>query len=154
MEQKQGTYYFQLNILFFAMMAGAFMLALVAALVLKSSETTNPELENILVPLCVLWAVGAVVAADRLVRKQLSHIRQDQPLETRQATFRSAFILQLALLEGAALFAIVSYMLTGSTLAIITGIALIGWMSVNRPSIARLEKYLMLTSDEKEALFG
>lgn len=154
MKQAQGSYYFQLNILFFALILGAIVFALIAALVIQTSVEPSEDLSKILVPLSIGYGIIAAFLGDFLFRKKLNTIQKEQSLEIRQITFRSAFAIHLAILEGAALFGIVTFALTGSQLALLCALGVIGWMGMNRPSIAKLEKHLFLSSAEKEQMFG
>lgn len=152
---KQGSFYFALNILFYAMVTGVILFALVAAFLVTSEQfLTDPSLGKILVPVAVVLAGSNVFLSDLLFKNQVKRINKTQPLYTRQSTYRSGFILMMALLEGAALFAIVTYLLSGSIIAMLSAAAVWGWMTLNRPSVDSLKKYLHLSSEEEMQMFG
>lgn len=155
MSQKQGSYYFSLTILLYAMISGVLIFSVIAAgLQANGSMSPNEDLGNILVPLCLGLGIMNIFMSDFLFKQQVKRISAEQPLYTRQTTFRSAFIVRLALLEGAALFCVVVYLLTGHWLTLLGGLLLIGWMAFHRPTMAVLKKYLFLTSAEETEMFG
>ena len=152
---KQGSYYFTLNILFYAMMAGVIIFAVVAAFLVRSGNMAVDEsLGEIMLPLAIGLAGVNIFISDMLFKNQMKRINRDQPLYSRQETYRGGFILKVALLEGAALFAIVTYLLTGSPYAIITASAVMGFMAIARPSVDSMRKYLLLSQEEETEMFG
>lgn len=155
MSQKQGSYYFSLTILLYAMISGVLIFSVVAAgLQANGSMSPDEELGNILVPVCLGLGIINLLMSDFLFKQQANRISAEQPLYTRQSTFRSAFIVRLALLEGAALFCTVVYLLTGHWLTLLGALLLIGWMAYNRATMAVLTKYLFLTKEEAVEMFG
>lgn len=155
MSQKQGSYYFSLTILLYAMISGVLIFSVVAAgLQANGSMSPDEELGKVLVPLCLGLGIINLFVSDFLFKQQVKRISAEQPLYTRQSTFRTAFIIRLALLEGAALFCTVVYMLTGHWLTLLGSFLLIGWMAFNRPTMAVLKKYLFLSGAEETEMFG
>lgn len=155
MSQKQGSYYFSLSILLYAMISGVLIFSVVAAgLQANGSFSPDEDLGTTLMPLCLGLGIINIFMSDFLFKQQVKQISAEQPLYTRQSKFRSAFILRLALLEGAALFCIVVYLLSGHWLTLLGGLLLIGWMAFNRPTMAALKKYLFLTKAEETEMFG
>ncbi len=153
MANKQPSFFIQLNTLFYAMMAGAFLFALAATFLQESFAAESDEaLGNWLPALAIGWAVSSAFAADFLFKKKLEGIRADQPLGARQDLFRAAFIMKIAFLEGAALFCITAFLITGSTWALVAGIGALGWMSLNRPSLTLLQDAMKLSPAEMEAI--
>lgn len=152
---KQGSFYFTLNILFYAMVAGVILFALVAAYLVTSGEfQTDQSLSELMVPLAGVLAASNIFISDMLFKNQMKRIHESQPLYARQSTYRGGFILKMALLEGAALFAIVTYLLTGSNIAMIAAAVVWGWMALNRPSVDNMKKHLHLSSEEEVDMFG
>lgn len=152
---KQGSFYFTLNILFYAMIAGVILFALVAAYLVTSGQfQTNESLGELMIPIAGVLAASNIFISDMLFKNQMKRIHESQPLYSRQSTYRGGFILKMALLEGAALFAIVTYLLTGSSIAMIAAAVVWGWMAINRPSLDSMKKYLHLSSEEEVEMFG
>ncbi len=155
MSQQQGSYYLQLNTLAYALMGGVLIFALGAAFIeSQGGMQMDTSLGNIFVSLSIGLGLVSGVSADVLFRKRVETIRPDQPLYTRKERFRTATIMHLAFLEGAALFGIVAFMVSGATIPMVVAIVLLGWMTLNRPSVSRLEKFMHLTEEEKPEVFG
>lgn len=144
-----------LSVLFTAMITGVIIFGIIIVILgtLKPPAIQEQELSNILLIISSLLAVAAIFVSKTLyIKKLLPVTGLGVSLQQKLVQYRSAMIAYLAVLEFAALFAIVGYFLTNN--AIFIGIA--AFMALNmflkRPSRLRIFNDLNLDSKEQMEL--
>jgi F0F1-type ATP synthase membrane subunit c/vacuolar-type H+-ATPase subunit K len=129
-------------IFFYALFAGQAIFLLIAAYLLKTSGPQAPHLAasfQIALPLITLAGIfGSLFIAKFLLKSIKSLINDTEKLNK----YRTALLVRLAFLEGANLFAIVVFLLTGSNLALIISSCLLILFILNKPSVERLKEDL------------
>ena len=117
-----------LKILFYAMLAGVVMLAIVLFGLSYTSgiQPIDPSTGNILKYIVIAVAVIALIAGRISYNKGLEPVRNlTGPLTQKLSIYRSVLIRYLAISEGAALFSLIAFYLTGDhRLFLMTGIML------------------------------
>lgn len=111
------TFQKSLTIIFFAILGGQLMFALVA-LALRSTgfETVHQEIRSwgfIIIPLLVF---SAYIASRYLSARIMEKARVSENIEEKYNHYRTALIIRLGLLEAPSFFAIVAFLLTGERL--------------------------------------
>jgi hypothetical protein len=128
--------------IFYALFAGQALFLLVSAYLLKTSGPKSPEMISsfqILLPTMTLSGVfGSFFIYKFLLKGVLRAASDKEKLEK----YRSAFLCKMAFIEGANLFTIVVYMLTGSNLALILSFCLLVLFILNKPSEDKLREEL------------
>ncbi|WP_120711105.1 hypothetical protein [Ulvibacterium marinum] len=87
-----------------------------------------------------------------LFQKQLQNIHPKDTLTTKLTRYQTASLIQYALLEGSALFALVIYYTYGNALYLVIGLSLLAYMIALRPKMNRLIKALPLKQAEEQQL--
>ncbi|GEM_PF-2034489 len=139
------------NLLFTAMFAGQLFMILVMVYV-RSSFSISAEISDIYLLVVPAAAILAYYLGNKLYQIRISSISQSDALSEKLTTYRSAFILRLAFLEGAALIGIVLYYSGGNFLFIlIAGLLLVYFYSL-KPNIATIRSDAKLSSEEVEQI--
>ncbi len=122
-KQTSKQYFSGLRILQLAFLAGLILLSAISFfLVFTGSMGKNSELNDILTILVPGLFVAGIIGSYFIAKNRLLTL-VDKDLNEKLSGYRAVMILKIALLEGPALFAIISYMLTGNNLFL--GLAMI-----------------------------
>ncbi len=97
-------------------------------------------------------AIICVFAGFFVFKQKLEAIREKTDVITKIAEYRAALIIRWALLEGAAFFSIVSYLLTGNYILLGIAVVIIIIFILIMPSRVRLETDLELSWQDKNDL--
>jgi hypothetical protein len=144
------------TIIYFALLAGQLMFALVTFLV-----NTNPihldlvnEKKDILFYFVPGFALCCAFAGIFIFKKLTTAYQQkstagNYSLSDKLRFFQTAIIVRSALFEGAALFAIVNFLITGNLLFIIVAVCLMVVYLTLRPTVDVVADTLQLSYEEK-----
>jgi hypothetical protein len=136
--------YNQLNtIIFYAMLAGQAVFLLVAWYLVDTSGPKSPDLSSafqIILPAFTIAAVVGSMFLPKFLLGSITELSDDQKI----TKHRSSLLVRWALLEGANLFSIVVYLLTGSILALTISALLLILFIMNKPSADRTKEELGL----------
>ncbi len=153
MERKQITskeFFNGLSIVFYALIIGLVFFALVS-FYLQQNNFGKTEM-NIFKYIVPIFIYGAFRGGSILFKKQVNNAIPKTDLLEKLILYRSALIVKYALLEGAAFFAIVAYLLTGEVLHLaLAGISILAFL-FSIPSIAKTENDLELNQDERQKI--
>jgi FtsH-binding integral membrane protein len=130
--------------IFYALFGGQAVFLLFAAYLLKTSGPQAPDLAStfqIALPLITLAGVFGSLWISKFMLKSLNTLQNETEKLNK---YRSALLVKFALLEGANLFAIVVFMLTGSNLALIISSCLLILFILNKPSVQRIKEDLQM----------
>ena len=87
-----------------------------------------------------------------LFQKQLQRIDRKDNLTGKLVRYQIASLVQYALLEGPAFFALVIYYIKGNALYLVIGLSLLAYLIMLRPKIDTLIKALPLSQEEEQQL--
>ncbi|WP_422080361.1 hypothetical protein [Ulvibacterium sp.] len=87
-----------------------------------------------------------------LFQKQLQRIDRKDNLTGKLVRYQIASLVQYALLEGPAFFALVIYYIKGNALYLLIGLSLLAYLIMLRPKIDTLIKALPLSQEEEQQL--
>ncbi|WP_299534338.1 hypothetical protein [Ulvibacterium sp.] len=87
-----------------------------------------------------------------LFQKQLQSVNRKDDLTSKLTRYLTASIIQYALLEGPALFALASYYINGNALHLVIGLSLLAYLIKLRPKIDTVIKALPLSQTEEQQL--
>jgi hypothetical protein len=126
-------------IIFYTLLSGQIVFFLIS-LYLVSAQVipTNSNLSLILIFtllffLSPLLVVGPIIYR-KLISKQYDNIKT---VEQKLILYRKGIIIKLALVEGASIFSIVCFLITGNYLFIIIAILLISLFFLHKPSLEK-----------------
>lgn len=139
------------------MLAGQ-VLFLVLVLYLTFSHYIKPvgrNMDKTLQVLVLVIGFAAIYGGIRIFKNQLEKINQLQPLLTEKANlYRAANITQWALAEGATLFSIIAFYLTGNYALAVLAAVLIAYFTMLAPSKLKATLHLSLNEAEVAELEG
>jgi len=104
--------------------------------------------------LSLALALGGFAAGNILFKKQLQKITPERTLSQKIASYQTAFIIRMALLEGASLFSIVAYMLGGNLFFLAVFCVILLCFIFIRPTKDKTANDLNLDYNEKAELAG
>lgn len=94
-------------------------------------------------------AFGSIFFGDLIFKKMVKGIPEKMGLKDKLAKFQSASVIKYALLEGAALFAVVIFSNTQNLTYFVLGAFLIFYLILQRPTKNKVENLLNLRGEEK-----
>jgi len=124
-----------LQIITLALPAGIALFLAVTFLIIKIELTLLPngEQSNVLNYIALGMAVVCVFVSDFLFKNTLAKIDTGLPVNRKFPMYTAAYIIRFALLQGAGLFNVVVFLLTGVLMNALIGAAIILLMLVLRP---------------------
>jgi hypothetical protein len=141
-----------ISVFFYAMVGGMLIFAiLVFALNLLEKPALNDESLSLIFLIVVLFiAMISIAVASKMYAKRITTVHvSGLSLMDKLTIYRSALVLYLALCEGAGLFAIIVYFLTGNKLLLaVAGVVIIA-MILKRPEKFKIFNELQLSSQEQ-----
>jgi hypothetical protein len=148
---QKGNSFSALNILHKAMLAGQVLFATVCFYMLYS-KTVIPalqDLDKILQVLAITLSAAGFFAGNFLFKKRLLQAKESPAgLTEKFAIYRSACILQWALLEGPGIFSIICFFLTGNYAFLALAATVILLFVILGPSKIKIAFQLGVTEDE------
>jgi uncharacterized protein with PQ loop repeat len=142
-------------ILFVSMIIGIVLFLIISLLInqLQGAFINDKSVENGLEIAAVLIAVVALFAGNRLYNQRIEKLRGTTGgIDKRLIEYRAALVLFSAITEFAALFSIVSFLLTGNYLFVAIVIVMLSFMLWRRPSKSNMMDAMGLTANEQIGL--
>jgi hypothetical protein len=99
-----------------------------------------------------LIALLAVLISQLIYRQKLKKLKSYQSLIPKMTEYQGVFIVRLALIEGASLFAIVVYLLTVEAIFMAIAVLLIVYFVLLRPTRIKIALDLELNASDKMKL--
>ena len=144
-----------LNILHKAMLAGQLIFAGIAFYMVYTNQVEFPMKENdrIFQIVSIVLAAGGFFAGVTLFKKKLQAIRDmNTDAKGKFAAYRSACIMQWALIEGPCLFCLVAFFLIGNYSFLALAVGLILLFILQAPARAKVMIQLGLSEQEIDSL--
>ena len=144
-----------LNILHKAMLAGQILFSAVCGYLVYAGiiSPSAKELDKVLQVVAIALSVAGVFAGMSVFKKRLLQIRDMQTgINEKFSAYRSACIIQWALLEGPVIFIIISFFLTGNYAFPALAIVLIFLFALQAPSKLKIALQLQVSEAELEDL--
>lgn len=151
------SYFQTLNILFFGLLMGPAMLAVVAAVLIETGTFVPPGGEMLHLVFGVMvpgTGIGSFFASKMVFEKRMPAVMALPTLSEKLEGYRTELILKYALLESPAIFAFLAYLLTGTMLFFAIGAAMLLFMLMVRPSREGAVMHLALSGEEALAVRG
>jgi len=148
-KQTSKQYFSGLRILHLVFLAGLILFSAISFfLVFTGSMGKNSELKGILTILVPGFLVAGIMGSYFIAKNRLLTL-VDKDLNEKLSGYRAMMILKIALLEGPALFAIISYQLTGNILFL--GVAMIAVLLILfvNPSKEKVAEELNLSTQDR-----
>ncbi|MEO9485151.1 MAG: hypothetical protein ABJG47_16955 [Ekhidna sp.] len=141
-----------IRIIHLALIGGIAFFSLVVAFLILGKETTSNEIElfNYFSP--ALFFIVIIIQAQMFKITIKPALEKEIPLSKKLATFQTANIIRMALLEGCGLFAAVVALLNNEILHLVTVALTLGLMFAKLPTPLLLETEIQLSRNEKDQL--
>lgn len=155
MQYQKSGYISSLRITHLALLAGqCLMLGIVLYLVIEHKMAAAAKsVDKTLQVVAVVVAFAAVFLAITTVNKKLRQINStDTSLAEKASQYRMISIIQWALLEGASLFSIICFLLTGNYAFAALAVTLIVFFVLLGPSRVKIMLQLQLNDQEVDSL--
>jgi hypothetical protein len=140
-----------LQIIHRAMLLGIVLFSAVAFF-LNYSGNFSPalqEYDQVLQVISIVLAVTGFFLGNFFFKKKIFQLRQSaDDLQTKQFAFYAASILQWALIEGPALFAVICFLLVGNYAFLALAIVLMLLFVVNAPTKIKMAMLLQMNEEE------
>lgn len=149
---QQGTLR-SLQILHKALMLGPILFGALAFYLIYSGKfsPTLTEQDQVLQLIAIAFSFAAVFIGSSIFKKKVFEIRDNQPtVAEKAAAFRPVCIVQWALLEGACIFCIICFLLTGNLAFLALAAAVMLWFGLTGPSKMKIMLLLRLNEEDME----
>jgi hypothetical protein len=140
-----------INIIHMALIAGQAVFAFV--MFTQSQQTTIKfDRQDEFIFIIPIFGVGSLFISNFLFKTLIAKAVTLPDLFSKLTGYQTAVIVRMALLEGASLFAIVTYNLTSNFLFLLISIFLMIYGVIIRPTVEKIADDLELSYDEKMQL--
>ncbi len=152
MNSRNTSYLRSLQMVHFALGIGMISF-LVVCFVLHGSEDWEsiPELSNIFTMVVPIVLLAGIVVGSWFYNKRIEGINQTATVQQKLETYRTVFVIRLALHEGPTLFAIVAYLLTVNQWFLHMVLISIAGFVLLRPTADKIATTLSLSDKEVNA---
>jgi len=144
-----------LQILHRALLSGQILFAGVAFYLHYSGNFTASlkASDKLLQVIAIVFSFGGFFIGASLFKKKMQQLKESSPtLEMKLAAYRSAAIIQWALLEGPVLFALICFMLVGNYAFLALGVVFILLFGISAPNKTKMMLLLQLSEEEVNLL--
>jgi hypothetical protein len=155
MQEQKAGYLQSLRIIHLALLAGQclFLAVMVFLVVRNILPPVSPSLDKTFQVMALLVSFAAVLGAINIFKKRLSSINAAaENIAEKITQYRAASILKWAMIEGATLFSLICFFLTGNYSFAALAIALIIFFALLIPSKVKIMLQLQLNEQEADAL--
>lgn len=144
-----NSYTKTLSIIHLGLLAGPFILGVVAYL-----QTENPFLdytntEDVFIYVVPIFALSGIFVGNLLFKQMMTSAMKTDGLRTKLARFQTASLIKYALIEGPALLGAVAFLNTGNLTYLYIAGVLILFLYLLRPTKEKIELGLQLKGEEK-----
>jgi len=141
-----------LSIIHGALIAGQVMFAIVASTIAKNKHFDLNLSADSLLMVAPILAVGCFIMSSFLFKQQLQIAANKSDLKSKITGYQTASIVRMAPLEGASLFNIVVFLLSGNYFTLIISILIVLYFLSFRPTKDRVTDSLNLSYEEQSEL--
>lgn len=147
-------YFKSLGIIHFALIAGQVLFGLLSCFLelTKSLEPSTTDAKGVLIYIAPVLVLGGFLFSNILFKNRLKSIDRNSEIMLKLTDYREALIVRYALLEGPSLFSIVSYLLTGNIIFILSAAIIVLYFLTLRPTKEKAIRDLELNADEEMIL--
>jgi hypothetical protein len=147
--------YFRITFFIYYTLISAQVLFAAVILIITSGRETDFKFEEYAIYFIIgvsLFIVWGIFGGKYLFSTKLNLAKKEKSLFDKLSSYRTALIIKYAVLEGPAIFSIISYLLTGNILFIILAGLIIIFFLFMKPTKDKLIIELELNSSEKEII--
>ncbi len=141
-----------ISVFFYAMVGGMLMFTIIVTALnfLEKPSLGDQSLTNTFLVVVLFIAAISLTVATRMYAKRITAVHvTGLSLMDKLNIYRAALVLYLALCEGAGLFVVIVYFLTGTKLLLIVVAVVLLAMLLKRPEKSKIFNELQLSSQEQ-----
>jgi len=143
------NFFTTLNIIFIALSAGQLIFfGVIFFITSQESIQKNLELDSILLYLSPVYSISMVFLSKILYNKNSQSIDKSLDVKSKAMKYRTASIVNWAMLESANLFSLVSFLITGNFVHLLIFTGVFAGFILNRPSKEKFINDYNVASDE------
>jgi len=139
-----------LSIIHLALCSGVFIFGFIMFSKTNSTEIILDDSNDIFKYIIPSAAIIAIFLSNFLFKSQLNSISENAELKEKLVKYQSASIIKYAVLEGVALFSIVTYTSTNNFLYLLIAACLLLYLIFQRPTSSKIISDLDLKGNEKQ----
>lgn len=145
-------YFRQLNTLFGAFLAGIILFLFSVVIAVYYQGPMDPTYASILLFAAPLSGMALLLMGYRLFRGRLLNAREGEKLHQKMDGYRSAMVIRMILLDGAAFIQLVAYVMTDNKLFIAFALVIATSFMLYKPGIERFINDLELNDVEAKVM--
>lgn len=151
--RKQIREYFrQLNVLFLVFIAGIILFLATGYIVVDFQKPLNPEYAEFLLFGAPLSGVALILLGYRLFLGRVKNAQTREKLFEKMEGYRSAMVLRLILLDGAAFVQIIAYIMTGERVYLFLCLGVVTVFFLVKPRVERFIQEMKLGEVEAKVM--
>ncbi len=143
-----------LKIIHLGLLTGLVVFFCVVSFVVYNNKVNDPQSAEIFEMVVPLLALMALMASRFIPKTVLNKIDPGTSLSDKLQRYNTAMIMRCAFIEGAALFSIVTYMITGDVLLQVLAAILIITLGIQHPTKSKIISDLKLDADQRQELLN
>jgi DMSO reductase anchor subunit len=149
--ERKASAYIQLLMLYISMLTGLIAFTGISYFLLAEPEPAFFRENNVLLVALIVATVCMAVSVF-IWKKDIQTIQSMNTVEQKFIKYRSAMIKRLALMEGAALFALICYYLTSNVRLLVIAIVIIAAFILLWPGLSRVSRDIGESEDDIKGL--
>lgn len=143
------NFFTSLNIIFIALSLGQLIFfGVVFFIVSQNSIQRNLDLDSILLYLSPTYSISMIFLSKFLYNKYSQNVDKSLDVKSKAMKYRTASIVNWAMLESANLFSLVSFLITGNFVHLLIFTGVFAGFILNRPSKEKFISDYNVTTDE------
>jgi hypothetical protein len=148
-ELTPNKYIKSLSIIHMMLLSGMIMFGGFVLFQFSGGITPALDTNDTLLLLFPVIVIGAILASQAIFKKLIAATENKTDLKSKLASYQTATIIKLALIEGPAFLGIVLSMITGNTAYIAIAIVLVIYFLLQKPTLTKVARDLKLRGDDR-----
>ena len=150
--KNSQDYFTMLNLIYFSLVGGLIIFSALLAFLNYSQELPESQPVGVFVYLVPVTSILAILGSIYIPKYKLPGIDSKKDLKEKLSYYQSLLIIRWALLEGGALFALVSFMLTGYFMFGGFALLLTLYLILQKPSRYKLLQDINLSDEDRNRI--
>ena len=150
--KNSQDYFTMLNLIYFSLVGGLIIFSALLAFLNYNQELPESQPVGVFVYLVPVTSILAILGSIYIPKYKLPGIDSKKDLKEKLSYYQSLLIIRWALLEGGALFALVSFMLTGYFMFGGFALLLTLYLILQKPSRYKLLQDINLSDEDRNRI--
>lgn len=147
--KNSQDYFTTLNLIYFSLVAGLIIFMAITVILNSRQEPTDFQAIGVFIYLVPVICIMAILASIYIPKYKLPEIDSKENLKEKLFYYQGLLIMKWAFLEGGALFALVSFLLTGYFMLGGFALLLILYLILQKPSRYKLLQDINLNDEDR-----